>query len=443
MTLAKTRNDYITHHAYWEHITNGNQKTFDGYYSRDRLYSGSSVGNKVEGWRRLIASMRQAGSPYTSDRYFLDKRSHPIRVSYVGYDRGLPTPPWSNQKKNTYSGGLIYLSDIAVINHLTTNSAKARNNALKKLYRLIREQEEAFNYAPFVAELKEALGMIRRPADALQQAVTNYLRHMRKNHARMVRGVPLAKRPAVIRKVLAGSWAEFSFGWAPTVGDVESAAEALARFVDETNNGGRLSYKRIQASGRDIVQIDHGLGKVWDNTVREVSMTRQTTTSETYRYVVGWLQDIEVALGGSPRHFARVFGVDNFRNLALGAYEVIPFSWLVDYFINVGEILEAWATPTHQIQWIVETRLQATKVTRYYQHTGRQHVPWSTKYDFQIHPGQSAHCRYTMTRSLPTSLPLMTLQQKSPWGSAGKMANMAAVWTQMTHDIITPHLRRG
>lgn len=433
-------------------------KTFqDSAYWRSRRETGTAVGSSVQlfegvrnwqgvrtgvhggDWKRRIALRMQAGTPMYSDRY-TSRRTLPDTGSYIGYDMRLPEPPHSNQTINKYWGNWYYLPDPGTISHLTVNAAEARNAALVKIHKRIKAREEAFNSAPFLAELRETLQMIVRPADALRNGITDYLKSVRKKKNVWLRGVPERKQSSIFRRAVAGSWLEFSFGWSPTISDVVSGAEALARFVDETNNGKFRDYVRLQASGRSVNSMDLGTSRQWPGAWQELAVEQSWSTQRTVKYVVGHLLDVSAYASGSASHFGALFGVNNWRNIVLGAYEVIPFSWLADYFWNVNDMLEVWATPTVGVQWVVETTRTSTARRWKFRHVGKNNVPPATNIEFHYYPGAANYFRTTVDRTCPPTLGFPSYQTESPWSSYAKIANMLSVWSNM-HDGLFPTKR--
>jgi len=410
-----------------------NVESFTGTQSYFGTKSGSTGGR----WRQKITDQRQAGTVFDCDQYSLG-RTFPCTGTYTGYDASPPTA-----LPNSYSGSWAYASLPATINHLSTDAATAENKALVKIHARITAVREAYNSAPFIAELKETLQMILRPASALRDSVTSHLRHVQNKKAHWLRNVPRVKQREIFRRAVAGSYLEASFGWAPTISDVESGAEALARFMQEVREGRKASYQRLQGSGMHTNVIDLGRTTHWQNQWQELTLLNRWTTKRTVKYLVGHLDTWTVDSVGDLDHFLSTFGLKNWRNVALGVHEVIPYSWLVDYFSNVGDIVQVWATPTKGIQWIVRTERQFTTMYTNSVHTGNRNTPKGTYIKFKTSPGVTNASRSTVSRTLPASLGLPTLQIDSPWASPLRVANMAAVWWGMQDDTLKSVGRRG
>lgn len=114
-------------------------------------------------------------------------------------------------------------------------------------------------------------------------------------------------------------WLEYWMGWAPTVGDVYTTIETLSKQIpDETIRAGstvpiKKTFTQGSGSGsnRAVATTNHvGKGTVWIQA--------------------------KVVVTNPSLHIAQSLGL---INPAKTVWETIGFSWLVDWFTNVGQIL--------------------------------------------------------------------------------------------------------
>ncbi len=430
MPYTRNFNDWTRNIQYREAWTNQTKVVENG--TTTIYWPATRTGERVEKWKSKISSLVQAGSPFSTTRYTHYVKSV-AQGQYEGYDYKLPTPPWSNNYINRYRGYWVYAPAPSTVNHLSTDGALAEQRALMLLYKRIRAHEEAFNMAPVLAEMNETIDMIVRPASALREGITKHLRSVQKLKGRWLRGVPFHKRRETLLRAAAGSWLEFSFGWAPTVSDVAAGAEALAKFVQDEHVG----YKRISAQGSSVQSMDLGTSILWNGTLEEQRIRQSWETKRTVRYIVGHRSDVITNSKGDFVHFLANFGLTNWRNVAVGAWEIIPYSWLVDYFTNIGELIECWATPTNGVSWIVRTERQHTARRYAITHVGSKNVSWWRYVKFRnVQGGYVEARRSTVTRTIPTSLGYPHLEFETPFGSPKRMTNMLAVWKGMSGRIL-------
>jgi len=130
-------------------------------------------------------------------------------------------------------------------------------------------------------------------------------------------------------KSLANNWLELQYGWKPLLQDVHDAAEALAKYVT-----GQPGIWQVKASAtlEDQDSGDVGLFEWPSIPGGKYNTTSRTTVRLGMRYT------IDDAL----RSFMAQTGFTNPLSLA---WEVLPFSFVIDWFLPIGNYLNtltAW-----------------------------------------------------------------------------------------------------
>lgn len=207
-------------------------------------------------------------------------------------------------------------------NATDTPSATAFNKARERFGALLRT--DAAELAVNLAERKQAMSMI---AARLTQLWTfsKQVKQFRwddaartlgisKRHARFVQTRKGLKRDA---KSFANNWLEFHFGWSPLIGDIGSAIETL-------QGGVPPCHVRASAQGQSVSQVD---------------IVSQGTTNELARHFE-WNASCrigaEIQVNNPNLFLANQLG---FVNPATVAWELVPFSFVVDWFVNVSDFL--------------------------------------------------------------------------------------------------------
>lgn len=134
-------------------------------------------------------------------------------------------------------------------------------------------------------------------------------------------GLPRAKHP---EQYLASTWLEFQYGWQPLLSDVYGAAELLGSRLrsDEFSNVKLASAKSTKSWGE--VYINVNLGVTQPNAAQFSLQTK-------CKYAVTFKTTDEVQ---------QAFAVTGISNPLVLAWEVVPFSFVVDWFLPVGNFLE-------------------------------------------------------------------------------------------------------
>jgi hypothetical protein len=296
-----------------------------------RLRSGEFVKN----WRDKIQKGRDATSPYSTSQSRIEK--YVIGERYVKY-------LIDGVRPGVHLKYVGIVSSPPVIAHLTTHSTTAsENDALSKVIKKIKAGRSNLNGQSVLGELTKTLHGLRHPFQLMRDQTYAHLTQLN-NRKRAMRGLPVQARKKAWRETISGTWLEYNFGMKPLIHDVRDIAEALGRFQFDEPVRTRYRSKSSQLDKRTLnggnYSTDWWLS--W--------LTVQQTRTETFcSYSVGYEQTVRPA--GSPRRLAEVLGF-TLENFVPSLYEVMPWSWLIDYFTNLGEIIEAGTFNSEGIKWI-------------------------------------------------------------------------------------------
>lgn len=124
----------------------------------------------------------------------------------------------------------------------------------------------------------------------------------------------------------AGTWLEYTYGWKPLIQDVYTQAENLANYMAERSNVVRRARGSAKTKlDKFLVSSTAGFGYPGKVTTRIVAERR---CSVVVRYKVD----------SNQANLLNTFGI---QNPAVVAWEVIPFSFVVDWFLPIGNYLES------------------------------------------------------------------------------------------------------
>lgn len=143
---------------------------------------------------------------------------------------------------------------------------------------------------------------------------------------RVVRRPGGTSKPTGIRNDLASSWLEWSWGWRPMIEDIGNALETLVSPVPD---------HRVRAASmedfRQDVQIERYTGPAYGGT-----LNRDIRVTEEGIYKVSmWMK---VRTSNPNLALANRLGLVN----PVGIYwAVLPFSFVVDKFVNVGQVINS------------------------------------------------------------------------------------------------------
>jgi hypothetical protein len=291
---------------------------------------------KVYQWKLKIKNGSSATGPYSIDvvTYFPSQGSASASYDYV--NDGTPS---LDRATHSVLGTLDYPNLPSLPSGLPSSSdvdTQARIGFQNK----VRSAQRSFQGGAFLGELREAIHMVRSPAEALRKSVTRYSVAAKKA-ARQAARTKGPKKARAVAKALSGTWLEHSFGWAPLFGDVDSAAKALGDTNHHVPNV--VQYSAFDNIASSVVSTYNNPSANGHLYIRSKFRTR-FDVSVHYKGCVAW---------DSPnlaRDWQSTWGV-SLRDFVPTVWELIPYSFLVDYFTNVGKLVDASSTGDVSLRW--------------------------------------------------------------------------------------------
>lgn len=182
-------------------------------------------------------------------------------------------------------------------------------------------RQHDFNAAVNLGELKESIRMIATTARSLARSFAA----LKKGNVKVaLDAIGVKPRTSVIRDVqhdlrdsAASAWLGLTYGWSPLLGAVDDAAKAAAV---------HLQPRRVRVSSRRRHKLE-GVGSFYP----------------------GLLPDSKYRVERSVNLIWKIEEVESFSTLeefgfvspSLVAWELMPFSFVVDWFLPIGSFLEA------------------------------------------------------------------------------------------------------
>jgi hypothetical protein len=282
------------------------------------------IGGSVPYWKSLIRDQSDATSDFIGCRISFSSVPGHVLISYR-YNGG----HGPNQ-----SGSERLTGDLALYRHsgtdlsIDTSFDSGTFNRLKIAFlSKVYEEINTFQSGTFMGELRETLHLLRNPAQAFRKGLGSYLDTLRKGA-----GI----RPASRRKRFASdTWLEYRFGWLPLIRDIQSAAKATQQLLD-----GRPPLSRVSASLSSESSSGGFDGTYSYNPTAEFAFWFDVYYSKIRRESQRITGAVRPVPPGSSI-VSRTLGLDPTRDFLPTAWQLIPYSFLADYFTNIGDILQA------------------------------------------------------------------------------------------------------
>lgn len=284
----------------------------------------------IPGWKFHIMNDRSATTTLIGNYY-----AHKLGQFHIVKT---DPPPFG---RVSIRSGIVHIPDIPVVNELLTPIADGR--AQIEFTNNFHKKTRAFQSGVAMAEFRETVGLFASPAKGLR----NMTGRLMNKQGRIIN----RSNAKHYSKDLADSWLEYQFAVKPLVSDVNDAAKAMRalsagrREKDRIMIRGEGREERIVSqlpnftiSGGDISGIPSAGPLICDLECVERCYVE---------YVGKWVSQA----GDSHIPPAMLFGL-NLANLAPTIWEATPWSFLIDYFSNVGDVLAACSMAYVDFAWI-------------------------------------------------------------------------------------------
>jgi hypothetical protein len=303
-------------------------------------------------WKRIIRSGGNATTVFNGE-ISMTRVIRPFNHTAVWND-----PPPAVVRHVEVASGFPYWYNVAC-SAPSASDPTALGQASKFFLQRLQKTRQAMQGGIFTGEMRETFRMLRRPAKTLFDELPKYLDSLSKRKAGALRKSTARsksarlrhdfKRAAQLKKIAADTWLEFSFGWKPLISDIQDALTAIGRI-------GENSYRQqLSATGTNKV-VDYNGGTteapIADQFVTWIKFSKQAVT------------DYSCQIRGAVKINSTVSSISR-RNELFGftpeqfiptLWELLPWSFLVDYFTNIGDILNAGAVNTADIAWTSRTQ---------------------------------------------------------------------------------------
>ncbi|DAD50062.1 maturation protein [ssRNA phage Zoerhiza.1_9] len=279
-----------------------------------------------------------------------------------------------------------YLNPYPVASSLVDSSLD--NLAKTKFIRYAKKAQATIKGGEFLHDLSKSIRSFGRVRSILLHSLFGHVDQVKKQ----ILGVTRERSTRKVVKQLSENWLEYSYGISPTISDLQDIGFGLWRAYDQAHNG------------RDNKHIT-GHAESWSSSVTESTIAALSSQSHSSSTVVVGVKQIStihnfVKYTGSARLLRENMAATipgqlglTFRDFVPTLWEIIPYSFVVDYFTNFGQIIDAWSFPRSDILWVSRTwRNHILCRVEYYPFI--KNSTGITINAFHSMPGEYTHCYF-------------------------------------------------
>lgn len=371
------------------------------------IFTGSRSGSPVPGWKRKLANHESATSPYSAQYYraVTWEPGYDYRIdAWLGYENGKPFKKYRLQQSTLSSLGMR--PTFSFLTYSNQELAKVENMVASALLSAENSARVKADALVTMGEFAESLAMLKAPIKQVPKLIRRYLNRVDR---RMKRAEKRGTRLSV--EQLNSMYLGWFLGVSPLIGEIESYAEAVASAALKE------SYTVVQATVRAPEKSSVST-LVGSTSGRPFSRLNVDTLRSTIRAKSG----IRISLdaGDVASRLLAATNLDGRQVLGRfipSMWELIPFSFVLDYFGNFGEVIDSRYGVRTGLVWQSMTR-QDIAVSRRELHVNMFSpgtIPGATELESSIEfPFHSRLAVERKTISRKTSIPSVSFELELP-----------------------------
>lgn len=385
-----------------------------------RWVNSVSYGENIPGWRQLLREGRDATTSLSGTS--MVAQVVPGRLDVKIPIIGIP----SRYYRRTSTGILGNTTGLPLGDPSSLDITTANAQALGRLHQRIFESRTAVMGGVILGELGQTIRMFRNPAQGLRREVDNWLeiaRRLRRKGTGSPSGI------ATTTRNLADAWLEAQFGWRPFLHDVADSAKALGQF----NRGRGIDTITFRTSGKSDLPSSESSELASTNVPGGggVTIYYLIDSVHEYRTEVRYRAAMRVEAKNPKEFDPTLIGFD-LRSWGPTIWELIPYSFLIDYFSNVGDIITGWSNLGVRMAWCNRT---ARRIVGRRQWT-KLHPSFNTGVNATVShtPAKYIIESRSVSRTKITELPNPGLELEIPDIGSLKWLNIAALIASRDND---------
>lgn len=391
--------------------------------SSRKVWNDVRQGSDMPNWRQRIRDGRSATTNFSVASFTRERVPISRHMTLEG-----PSGPTS--KTFEYWVFDDDLGAAAPLDPSSLPSGSADLSAREQFLKRYRSRRIAFQGGVFLGELGKTIQMLKSPAQALRRLVDAHRLKVKKE----LRG-KYSKAQWV--DVVQDSWLEAQYGWRPLIGDCQDAMKLLSaspdRYRQPINSESNRSWK--ESSPEQLSAAPAGL--TWPYAIFRYSTS----------YKVGSQYKGACDARMTPPSFREQMGL-SWSSALPTLWELIPYSFLIDYFSNVGEVISGAATGSIGLSWGARMTKRETEVYLYTSAANsymKNALGNSYKFNASVNgSGKTNHCKsFTREEITKVSVGLSDIRFDHPAAGSLKWLNIAALAAAKVADrpFVYDHIR--
>jgi hypothetical protein len=316
-------------------------------HTESRVHSRSAATNTLTGvknpfWRKQV-SLGQNATTHCSGTMF----SWEYAWLTAGYDFYLKSSPEAVTRREWYGYQAINAPVLSSVPGSIVT--EVHNRCIRKFLTACENARSSVEAGQDLGEWKQSIESLVRPLSSARRTIVDHYERLRKA-SRRYRAWDVPSRT----KALADSYLEWTFGFKPLISDI---AQGYVGLQNRFNRMSNIQPVSAQASA------DYSGSVVSHNEANETTLSSlrgnlKSVSNYKERMKGGYRLGLQADGRLLPLDVLQLRTLDDFK---VTAWDLLPYSFLIDYFTNVGDIIHASCATRYNLAWGVQTTRQRTR----------------------------------------------------------------------------------
>jgi hypothetical protein len=250
-----------------------------------------------------------------------------------------------------------------------------------------------------------------------------------RDYVNRLKDIKRRKKPnrADWKKYAGDLWLEHAFGWMPFIHDLEDGRKAFNSLADNRR------VIRISVGDKDMKRSTPS-PYVHTFTSTAAYMSLITTYKREDEEIVRYRGAVIGSTATTARDRLARFGFTPSEFIPT-AWELLPWSFLVDYFVNIGDLISAGVTNTSKVAYVSKSSTQKATLSCETDFNFAALAPFTTlAYSGTVDKGSAIYESKVVTRRSNVGIPYPTIRFSLP-GSDMRLMNIAALLATVNNDV--------
>lgn len=310
---------WIAYHRYY----NGSATSI-----QSRSFSATDIksGYNNPRWKELSDAGQDAGSNYSRIITYKVISNPSVNWKWMKYRNGLKNSTYTYLREGQYPMYTMRQD----FNFGSVDTASLERELIVEMLGEIRGARSPFQALPFLGELKETIEMIRSPLRGIRKHTARYARQLRRNKTAL-------KKAGLVSDILTDLYLQWTYGVSPLIGDIDNLKEAYMKLSQQEPKPLvlRVSGKISQGGSDGVTQTDYTPCLVLHTYATEARIQIKVCLEQQIKTTTGALDTLGV----------------NLNEFVPTLWELLPYSFLIDYVTNVGDVIGGACTSLAGLRW--------------------------------------------------------------------------------------------